>query len=73
MKVYPHYWIDDGRWEFTANEWKENAQEVDIPDEVLKEYEAATERFNKASKAVADAAADAGYDHWSSPPRHKRK
>lgn len=62
MKVCPHYWMDDGSWEFDANEWKDDAEFFEIPDDVVENYKRAQRNLEAASAAVREALDAAGYE-----------
>lgn len=40
MTVYPHYWQDDGVWEFDANGWKPGIKPVEMPRALVEKYKA---------------------------------
>jgi len=64
-KVYPHWWHDDGTWDFDANTWKTGAQECEVPDELLENYKAAQAQLYKATQAVSEHLALQGYKQGS--------
>lgn len=38
MKVYPHFWQDEGTWAWGRNDWREDAKAVDVPKALIDEY-----------------------------------
>jgi len=66
MKVYPHFWHDEGNWSLDANEWKEkNLQAVEIDDEIIDNYKKAKEQLEVAHAALTEAIREAGYKQGS--------
>jgi len=56
MKIYPHWWIDDGHWELDCRSWKtKNVNCYDIDDEIIAKYKQATEECMAATKALSEA------------------
>jgi len=53
-RIYPHYYQDDGTWEFNANEWKDDTKSCELPTALVKEYKETQKRLTELSAQIKD-------------------